>query len=648
MSKKKKKKKGNASSQRAGAGRPAKDSGGKAAASKASPPKATVVELEGSDGPSGRSLLVYLLPPLLLVGTYLGIANFYGWTRAESAPIAGTEAEATIDGDALTEAPQLLGAALGRQISGKKVASARMSEANQSLYLAFRNDGQLVADGWQEGGTVREALTLLAGRLATEKTAVGKANTAEVCITHSYRQIDGNRTSTFGNIFRGVRGLELEVARGSHRIAPTMMIARNVKFTKALEFLAKRDNLKPADVSDEVLRTFECDQILVDLDNSTAVSMYRGNQIVPIASVNRNTTIAFRDGMIRWLTNHVHADGRMTYKWWPSQGKESDANNMIRQWMATAALAKIGRDLKDEGVFALAEKNIDYNLSKFYRVDVAGNGYILFNGKAKLGAMALAAFSIYLHPKREKWAVYENAILRTINSLLQKSGRYTTFYVPKGRNDNENFYPGETQLYLATRYVDEKDPAMLERIMRAFRFYRQWHRDNRNPAFIPWHTQAYYSLWEVTKEKELVDFVFEMNDWLVDTMQQWDGTKTPDAKGRFYNPRQRYGPPHASSTGVYLEGLIDAYKMARALGDDKRRKKYARAMARGLRSSMQLQFVDDVDMFYIKKKDRSRGGMRTTIYDNSIRVDNVQHTLMGVLKIVHEISDEDWIYGVGE
>ena len=49
---------------------------------------------------------------------------------------------------------------------------------------------------------------------------------------------------------------------------------------------------------------------------------------------------------------------------------------------------------------------------------------------------------------------------------------------------------------------------------------------------------------------------------------------------------------------------------------------------------MQLQFADDIDMFYVSKRDRVFGGLRTTVYDNQIRCDNVQHTLMATLKIL--------------
>ena len=69
---------------------------------------------------------------------------------------------------------------------------------------------------------------------------------------------------------------------------------------------------------------------------------------------------------------------------------------------------------------------------------------------------------------------------------------------------------------------------------------------------------------------------------------------------------------------------------------------YRTTILRGLRSVMQLQFVDEVDMFYISKSKRNyvRGGIRTTVYDNQIRCDNVQHNLMAILKII-DIFEED-------
>lgn len=161
------------------------------------------------------------------------------------------------------------------------------------------------------------------------------------------------------------------------------------------------------------------------------------------------------------------------------------------------------------------------------------------------------------------------------------------------------------------------------------------HLENRNPAFIPWHTQAYHAVWQRTQNVELRDFIFEMNDWLL-SMQQWDNAPALDCQGRFYDPSQQFGPPHASATGVYLEGLCDALLLATSIGDEQRAAAYWTVIRRGLRSLCQLTFKDNVDMYYIEKRDTVRGGVRTTVYDNSIRIDNVQHNLMAVLKLLKQ------------
>jgi hypothetical protein len=134
-----------------------------------------------------------------------------------------------------------------------------------------------------------------------------------------------------------------------------------------------------------------------------------------------------------------------------------------------------------------------------------------------------------------------------------------------------------------------------------------------------------------------------MNDWLL-SLQQWDNARYPDIQGRFFDPkRSHFGPPHASSTGVYLEGLIDAYSFASVVGDEDRANKYRISILRGLRSLMQLQFQDDVDMYYVSKRKMVYGGLRTNVYNNEIRCDNVQHGLMAVLKILHEFEVSDFI-----
>lgn len=116
----------------------------------------------------------------------------------------------------------------------------------------------------------------------------------------------------------------------------------------------------------------------------------------------------------------------------------------------------------------------------------------------------------------------------------------------------------------------------------------------------------------------------------------------PDEKGRFFSDQHPFGPPHASSTGVYLEGLIDAYRLAVEEKDGMRAQGYRVAMVRGIRSLQQLQFKDPTDLFYIDNADSVLGAVQTSVSDNTIRVDNVQHNLMGLINILAVLKDEEY------
>jgi hypothetical protein len=431
-----------------------------------------------------------------------------------------------------------------------------------------------------------------------------------------------------------VWGLALEAGGTRERHCPTELLAANRAFDKVEAQYRDARDWDEARYRDEVTPyRFRAQQLLLRLEARPAlVEMQRGNQLVPFSEVGSASTRALADGLAQWLLHQLQPDGRMVYLYWPSRGEESTGNNMIRQFMASVCLVRLAADRADASIEAAALSNLRYNLAKFF-VRQGEHGLIYYNGSAKLGAMALAALAIVEAPFRAQLAEYELPLLRTVEHMQRADGSFQTFYGSESK-DNQNFYPGETLLLWSVLYEQNPDPALLERFMRSFRYYRGWHLDeaNRNPAFVPWHTQANVRIWQHTRDPELRDFVFEMNDWLLG-VQQWEGLEYPDLQGRFYAPDRPFGPPHASSTAVYLEGLIDAWQLARAVGDQARAGRYRLAILRGLRSLMQLQFQDDVDLFYVSERERVEGGLRTTEYDNSIRVDNVQHALMGILRI---------------
>lgn len=510
-------------------------------------------------------------------------------------------------------------------------------------YIAFRHGGRQIFACWRYETDLFEVFsnTLNEAVSKFQRQAFAKFDTIELCLTHSYRRIKlGEFKQAFSNVHRGIRGIEVQYRSNLVRYSPTQIIATNRSYDKIFETFLKRESLSAEafEVRGGIIQVFEARQISICLEPNTqtpsitATTLFRGNLLVTYEEISTRLLVEAIQGMGEWLLRQVHSNGRMTYKYWPSLGREANSNNTIRQFMATVGLIRYAQYTQKSEHLDITTRNLDYNLQQFYRVE-AGIGIIEYEGSAKLGAAALAALGILEHPQGSRYAEVFQNLCRGIESLWQSDGSFRTFHKPKECNDNQNFYPGETLLFWASLYKVTQDKQILERCRQSFYYYQKWHRANRNPAFVPWHTQAYAMLYEATGDRIFLDFIFEMNDWLL-PIQQWEAASYLDIQGRFYDPKHpEYGPPHASSTGVYLEGLADAYRLATLTRDNNRAQAYQIAIWRGLRSLRQLQFKDERDMFYISQQNYVLGGLRTTVYDNTIRVDNIQHGLMALLKL---------------
>lgn len=525
---------------------------------------------------------------------------------------------------------------------------------------------------WRSQGTVRrrnefpaaDVNMSLANEVRQAKDALGleiwqSIDTVELCISNESKPVDltdaRQRKSAFAPIHRGVYGWEIRhraEPQLGQRLTPQQFASSNRSLEKWIEQFCSAHDLPLDETYHEQiqLRWYSVQQFLIHLrhpsdQHCTAVPILHGARTIDVSEIDRASIIELEKLQSEYLVNSVHDDGRMTYLYYPSRGSEDKSrNNQIRQWMATLALARVLKQepairfSRDE-IAARLRSNIQYNLDTFASIDDQGLGRIDDQGKVKLGAVALAALALRESPAELQSPEMQQALFRTIDHLAQDDGSFRTFLVPRNRNDNQNFYSGEALLAWSDLVVSQRpyDPTDLEslvpRFMRAVEYYRHWHLSNRNPAFVPWHTQACFRVWQQTQDAMLRDWIFEMNDWLL-AVQQWEDAPYPDCRGRFYDPHRPFGPPHASSTGVYLEGLADAFQLAGAADDSVRAGNYREAIHRGLRSLDQLTFKDETDMFYVTRRERLRGGVRTTVANNVVRVDNVQHGLMAIQKIL--------------
>lgn len=440
---------------------------------------------------------------------------------------------------------------------------------------------------------------------------------------------------------RGLLGARLGTGENLHWICPHELTAQNLDLDPLINQFAQ-SQLEQEDPLNFTSEKWAFQEFALRPgvgDNIEIASLLRGKQVVEPQAVSPQSTRQTAELMAHWLFNSVQPDGRMVYLYQPSEGLEGKGNNMIRQFMATVSLVRWSnahperKELEDK-----IQRNFAYNFKNFYR-EIDGVGVIEFEGSRKLGAMALAALAIHESKLRAQYSRQYQNLLLGILRMWQPDGSFRTHY-QSAQNDNQNFYPGEALLLWAALLEEKYDQEVFGRFMLSFNYYYNvYHQRERNPAFVPWHTQAYYRVWKLTKDRRLEKAIFKMNDWLVTTMQQWDqGGVLADERGQFFSPVHPYGPPHASSTGVYLEGLIDAYRLAAAVKDKQRAKTYRIAMVRGIRSIQELQYKDDYDLFYVPNPQVVRGGVRTNNSENVIRVDNVQHALMGFINILATLS----------
>ena len=470
------------------------------------------------------------------------------------------------------------------------------------------------------------------------QTGAGPRDSIEVSVADDFRPVPRERFSrVFFNRARGRIGMEVTCGGETERLAPTRMLARNLSFTRALERFCERRNIAPEEFKARgALRMFSARQFLVSGDGRQVTELFRGSvPVAPEPARGEDRAGDLADGIGRWMLANAGSDGSLPYKYWPSRGEESPADNAIRRFLASLALARLGELRGDANLREAARRNLRFNLKRYFQSLDDGRGAIVEETGAKLGAAALAGLAILESPARDEFRTELGMLTAGVNSLTHEEHGFRTFFFPAERDgQNWNFYSGEALLFwaeaLRRRIPGAPSPRECEA---AFLRCRDRHRRTRNPAFIPWHTQACASLFGQTGQRAYADFTFEMNDWLL-PMQQWDGLPE-DLRGRFYDPRHpEFGPPHAASTGAYLEGLADAAALARSVGDRGRTAAYGRAIERGLRSLRQLQFRGPEDAFYISKRRRVMGALRVEAYDNTIRLDSAAHALAAAVKLL--------------
>jgi hypothetical protein len=194
----------------------------------------------------------------------------------------------------------------------------------------------------------------------------------------------------------------------------------------------------------------------------------------------------------------------------------------------------------------------------------------------------------------------------------------------------QDFFPGQVLLALAHACRVGRSQVDQELLSRAFDFYRHRFRYKRCFAQVSWHMQAFTAWWHVLREPDFANYVFEIADWLVGYQQT--------VGGGFINEEQQDTPGY--TTALYLEGLGAATRLAEAVGDHPRATRYRAACEKGFRFVHGLVIQEPMTTL-LPNPAWAIGGVRTSLVQDQVRIDFVQHALSAVLEL-HPHDAIDW------
>ncbi len=470
---------------------------------------------------------------------------------------------------------------------------------------------------------IDDAITRCISNPSYKKTyRQGEVNDMSIALEIYYnrRAIPFERLSS--EIELGIHGIEVRTGGKEAFFRSIIPIEYDLDLEETLQSLCKQAGAEKDCYEHEDTQIFAFHSItFIRGADGTLTELYRSNVLVPTESIDRNMIVERLYYSFDWFTQHSSVY-TLHYQYYPSKDTYSSSNNDVRQMATLWAMARLQRFFGEETYTDFIGRGITYYLNM-----TACTGTYCFVQDGDGGKIANNAFMILTLLEMPEYPDGEYYINQYANGLLQQqqdNGRYKTFF-EYSMGGGEDYYPGESMLALMELYYNTNDSKYLQSVERAFPYYRAYWRGNPTTAFIPWHSQAYILLYNITHDPELASFVFEMNDWLIDNHQITEGRYEDEIGG------MPLGTPRCS-TSSYLEGLADAYRLAVMVNDTKHIRKYEGAIRAGVRYILLTQYTPE-NSFYLKRPELAIGGFRYSLESNNERIDYTQHAVMALLKL---------------
>jgi hypothetical protein len=381
--------------------------------------------------------------------------------------------------------------------------------------------------------------------------------------------------------------------------------------------------------------------------------LYRGVPVESLASVNLENIKKAILGCGEWYLTNLKPNGMVTYKWWPSENRESDEYNHVRHALATWNLTFAYRlDPRPEFLEGAQRAQDWTNTSLRFEEDRA---FYSYGDNQKLGSVVVALLGM-IDLARLKDDHSNDDLMRKLGNFVkfmqEPSGKFKGYYVSEDHPyaDFENdIVPGEAALslvYLAN-YFDDK--SWIEPLKKYWAYYVPWFRERAKktvdgapwPAYTyendtrlelvqfgPWTVMAANAYNEATGDPEVATFGLEVAKWMIDTYE-WTSERAPfpDYVGGYYKL------PHelpAMQAFCYGEGTAAAYNLALRAAPDQV-PFFEKATRETVRFAFEMQY-DDGSVYPFSRPWFVKGGIRYALNETKVRVDYVHHGMSAMFQ----------------
>ncbi|MHA1437309.1 MAG: hypothetical protein ACTSPD_07000 [Promethearchaeota archaeon] len=328
-------------------------------------------------------------------------------------------------------------------------------------------------------------------------------------------------------------------------------------------------------------------------------------------------------------------NGRFKYIYDAAEDKYDDSSySIVRHAGAVYAILDLYKEIKEEKYLDVGVAGLNYLLAFNYKINKE-DWAINYDLQMKVGTVSLTILAMVRYYEATDDDKYNNFIEKYANFIVSRQrddGAYAGSYES---NEEELYYSAEAFFALALAYDVLENEKYLKSIEKAIDYYWSEDYDYLNSAFIPWASSGCVKWYEITKNEDFLDFCFEMTD--VQILRQHLVNDTDELGNYLYG----YIKNPTVNTGVYLEGIGDALRIAKEVNDSIRIQKYHDTLKAGIEWVLSLQFRKPSQLAC---PNRGFGGFhRGFTVDDAylIRIDYNQHAISAILRVLREFTDEE-------